>query len=114
MLPAASRFTLGFTACAVLSLALFFVARSWLLTTVQTPESEPHYEVRYAGISSEAMLAVVVFLPLVVGSLFAIFNRRTISKRVAIASVVLVLPVGFGLILAFKTVVGDALWLGMD
>ena len=114
MFRAASRFTLGFTACAVLTLALFFVARSLFLTTIQTPEAESHYKVRYAGVPSEAMLGVVFLMPLLVGLIVAVFYRRTIPKYVAIATAVLVLPLGFGLVTAFNTIVTDTLWLGMD
>ena len=114
MFQAAGRFTLGFTASAALTLAVFFVCRSRFLAIIQTPESEPHYEVRYAGLSPEAMLAVVFLFPLVGGLLFAVFYRRTISKHVAIATAVLILPIGFGLATVFNTIIGDALWLGMD
>ena len=114
MVRAAGRFTLGFTACAALTLALFFVVRSSFLSTVQTPESEPHYEVRYASASPEAMLGVVFLLPLLFGLIVAVFYRRPIRKYVAIATAVLVLPVGFGLVTAFNTIFADALWLGMD
>ena len=64
--------------------------------------------------SPEAMLGVVFLLPLLVGLIVAVFYRRTIHKYVAIATVALVLPVGFGLANAFNTIFADALWLGMD
>ncbi len=114
MLRAAGRFILGFTASAFLTLTLFFVCRSLFLETIQTPNSEPHYEVRYAGLTPEAMLAVAFLFPLVGGLLFAAFFRRTISKHVAIATAVLILPIGFGLAAVFNTVLGDTLWLGID
>ena len=103
-----------FTACAALTLVLFFVVRSLLLTTIQTPESEPHYEVRYAGVSPEAMLGVVFLLPLLTGLLFAVFYRRTIRKHVAIAATVLVFPAAFGLVTVFNTIFGRRLPSNQD
>ena len=114
MFRVTGKFALGFTVCAAVTLALFFVARLLFLTRVQTPQSDPHYEVRYAGVSSEMMLGVVSILPLLIGILFAVFYRRAISKHVTIATAVLALPLGFGLVTVFYTIVSDTLWLGMD
>lgn len=108
------KFSIGFVVGEAFSLVFFFVTRSFFLTTTQTPESEPHYKVLYAGLTSEAALAIICLLPVVLGVISILIVKRKLPNRTITASVILAVLFCLGIIGMFHTIMGDALWLGMD
>ena len=114
MIQAFGRFSIGFVVGAAFTLALFFVTRAFFLTTIQTPESEPHYEVLYAGLTAEAALAIICLLPVVFGLISTSLVKRKLHRWVTTASPILAGLCCLGIFGVFYTIIGDALWLGMD
>ena len=106
---------MGFVVGAAFSLVLFFAARSLFLTTIQTPESEPHYEVLYAGLPGETVFAIVCLLPVIAGLLSTALVKRTLHNWAVATSVALALMSCLGIAyVMFRTLWGDAFLLGMD
>ena len=114
MFQALGRFSIGFVVGTAFTLALFFVTRSLFLTTIQTPESEPHYEVLYTGFNGEVALAVICLLPVVLGLISTSLVKRKIHNWITAASTILAGLFCLGIMGAFYTIMGDALWFGMD
>lgn len=114
MVQASGRFSIGFVVGAAIGIVIFFVARSFFLTTIQTPESEPHYEVLYAGFTSEAAVAIIGILPVALGLISTSLVKRKLHNWCVAASVIVALLLCLGIAVTFRTVMGDALWIGMD
>ena len=108
------RFSMGFVAGAIVMLAFLLIARSHLVSTVQTPESEPHYVVLYAGLTPEAFLSLALSSPMIIGLLSIAVTKLKFRKAVALtmvglASILLLAIVG----LVYRMAI-ESLWLGMD
>ena len=114
MIQLVRRFILGFCIGAAFSLVLFFVARTFFYSTIQTPESEPHFEVLYAGFRSELALALVGLGPLLSGLASVALVKRTVNGLAFFTSTLASLLMSYGLYRAFFTIVFDTVWGGMD
>ena len=97
MIQLVRRFILGFCIGAAFSLVLFFVTRTFFYSTIQTPESEAHYEVLYAGFRSEVALALVGLGPLLSGLASVALVKRTVNGLAFFTSTLASLLMSYGL-----------------
>ncbi len=114
MIQAAGRFPIGCATVTVASLGLLAVARTCFLSTVQTAESAPHYEVLYAGVTGETFLVSTCILSIISGFLSVILIRRPLARRLVVGSIFVAVVSSLGIAWMFHTILWDALWLGMD
>ena len=114
MVQVLGRFSIGFVVGSALPLVLIFIARAFFLTTVQTPESEPHYFVLYASLSRETTLAITFLLPVALGAVSTSFVKQKLRNWSIVTSTILAALFSAGIFGAFCTIMGDAMWIGMD
>lgn len=114
MLQVLGRFFIGFIVGAAFSLFYFSIARSFSLTTIQLPESEPHYVVLYAGCPSEAALATICLLPVMLGVVTTLVVKQELQKWIVAALAIFAARACVGIAGSFYAIIGDSLLLGMD
>jgi hypothetical protein len=105
---------MGFVAGAIVILAFLLIARSYLVSTVRMPESEPHSVVLYAGLAPATLFSIALLSPMIIGLLSIAATRRKIRKAIALAmaglaSILLLAIVG----LVYRMAL-ESLWLGFD
>ena len=114
MIQMIGRFCLGSGVGALLSLVGFWVARSFFLSSIQTPESDPHYVILYAGLSGELTLAVILLIPMICGLIASWRLTLRLQAWALMMAVAFALLTAAGLAYASNTILFDAFWLGMD
>ena len=103
------RFSIGFVVGSALPLVLFFLTRAFFLTTVKTPESEPHYLVLHTRLSGETVQAIICLLPVALGAVSASFVKQKLRNWIIATSAILAVPFSAWIFGAFCTIMGDAM-----